>query len=97
MNAFGPAENPASMGKNPSKCASKLANFITDNHLDGVNIDWADTQAFENGIAEQWLITFTNELRSLIPDHIISHSPRASHFKTGYPEGGYSKVNTEVG
>ena len=52
----------------------------------------------ENGTGEQWLITFTQKLRSMIPNHIITHAPQAPYFSTEkYKNGGYVNVHRQVG
>jgi len=96
VSAFGATENPTS--QDPAGVATKLANFVNSNNLDGVDIDYEDNAAMEAGRAEQWLITFTKTLRSLLPNHIISHAPQAPYFKKEYySQGAYVTVNSQVG
>jgi len=59
MSAFGATENPTSLGYDPTTTCSAVANFVVQNNLDGVDIDWEDNQAMVNGIGEAWLITCT--------------------------------------
>ena len=40
VSAFGDSENPASEGYDPIDCAEKLANYVIENHLDGVDVDF---------------------------------------------------------
>jgi hypothetical protein len=49
VSAFGATENPTSAGYDVYDCAKKLAEFVNDNNLDGVDIDWEDTPAFLKG------------------------------------------------
>jgi chitinase len=102
ISAFGATENPTSSGYDPVICATELAQFVSDNQLDGVDIDWEDTPAFQKGDSsgENWLITLTQKLRELLPANaIITHAPQAPYFTTAnlYPDGGYLTVNKAVG
>lgn len=101
VSAFGATENPTTEGKDPADSARSLAKYVNDNILDGVDIDWEDTAAFQSGIGEQWLITFTTTLRAELSDgKKITHAPQAPYFVGDpqfYPNGGYIKVEQEVG
>lgn len=61
ISAFGSTQTPTSAGYDPVDCAIKLAQFVIDNQLDGVDIDWEDTPSFQkaDGSGENWLITIT--------------------------------------
>jgi hypothetical protein len=41
----------------PTQCAQKLAAWVKANHMNGVDIDYEDNNAFNSGVAEQWLIS----------------------------------------
>jgi len=45
ITAFG-NETPASYNLKPWQCAKKLSQFVLDNKLDGVNIEWKDEHSF---------------------------------------------------
>lgn len=92
VRAFGNAESPTSGKKDPVVCAKGLASFILKNNLDGVDIHYRDNTAFNNGIAQNWLIIFTNALRDLLPFHLISHTIQDYLLKDRYPNGNYAKV-----
>jgi len=63
-----------------------------------VDIDWEDSGAMEQGTGEKWLIKFTQRLRQLIPQHIITHAPQAPYFSSSsYKNGAYVAVNQKVG
>jgi hypothetical protein len=96
VSAFGPTENPVSAWENPVACASKLAAFVQNNHLDGADIMWDDDDSLKEAKAEAWLIDFTQELRNQLPHHIIVHSPKAIYYSQNYPEGGYMKISESV-
>jgi chitinase len=102
VSAFGATEFPTSAGVDPVACGTSLANFVKQNNLDGVDLDWEDNSAMEAGTGEQWLITITKTLRNLLPKsqgYIISHAPQAPYFMGApkYPKGGYLTVDKEVG
>ena len=94
VTAFGPTQFPASAKVSPDLSAEALAKFVEDCNLDGVDIYFTDQKAFVEGIAEEWLIKFTQKLRDLLPLHIISHSPYATFFdEKEYKNGGYTKIH----
>lgn len=99
VSAFGATETPTSSGFNATDCALRLADFVISNDLDGVDVDWEDTAAFQNGIGEAWLITFTTVLRSKLPDAIITHAPQAPYFggTALYPKNAYLAIDQAVG
>jgi len=102
VSAFGSTEFPTSAGVDPVQCGTNLANFVLKNNLDGVDLDWEDTAAFESGKGEAWLVSITKTLRQMLPrsqGYIISHAPQAPYFTTGsnYPNGAYLTVDKEVG
>ena len=61
-----------------TSCADSLADYVINTGLDGVDIDWEETAAFQNTAmnGEQWLIDLTNRLRTKLPNHIITHAPK---------------------
>ena len=98
VSAFGATENPTSGGHDPVTCATKLGNFILNNNLDGVDLDWEDNEAMNRGLGEAWLIAFTKKLRQMIPDHVLTHAPQAPYFcKENYKNGAYITVHEQVG
>ncbi len=98
VSAFGSTEFPTTYYEDPTTCGQKLGHFVLDNNLDGADIDWEDNDAMNAGTGEQWLITFTKALRSVIPNHIVTHCPQAPYFKNEYyVNGGYKTVNDQVG
>jgi chitinase len=106
VSAFGATENPTSSGYNATDCGIELAKFVNDNNLDGVDIDWEDTPAFQKGDSsgEDWLVNITKTLRAnLKSDAIITHAPQAPYFTTNtskdsqYPDGAYLTVHNQVG
>lgn len=99
VSAFGSTQSPTSAGYDPTQTAINLATFANNNLFDGVDIDWEDTPAFNNGVGENWLITFTTVLRQhLNSTSIISHAPQAPYFSPGlYPKNAYLTVDQSVG
>lgn len=50
MSAFGGTDFPTSAGADPIVTAKNLAQFVLDNNLDGVDLDWEDNKAMEKGL-----------------------------------------------
>lgn len=42
VSAFGASEHPVEAGLDPIQCANKFIDYIKDNELDGVDIDFED-------------------------------------------------------
>lgn len=59
VSAFGATEYPTTSGIDPTKCAQSISDYVKRNQLDGIDVDWEDTAAFNSGIGESWLITLT--------------------------------------
>ncbi|EIW78965.1 glycoside hydrolase family 18 protein [Coniophora puteana RWD-64-598 SS2] len=104
VSAFGAQFYPTSGSPalDPTQTADELAAWVIQYGLDGVDIDYEDLPAMDkkDGSAEQWLITFTTELRNKLPasDYFITHAPLAPWFAPSvYTSGGYIKVNQQVG
>lgn len=100
ISAFGATDNPTSQGTDPVTIANQLAAFVLNNNLDGVDLDWEDNAALENGTGESWLVACTQRLRELLPTpYIISHAPQAPYFMgtIKYKNGGYITVNQHAG
>jgi chitinase len=100
ISAFGGTTHPTTFGNDPKSTAEDLADFVANNNLDGVDVDWEDSAAMERGTGEEWLITFTTILRQKLPNHIITHAPQAPYFVDNlrkYPNGAYLTVNKKVG
>jgi len=83
---------PSTFNYDPITTAKNLAAFVLNNNLDGIDVNWNDIYAFQNGNAEKWIIKFTLAFRSEAPMLIITHSPKASYFSDSlsYPFGGYN-------
>jgi len=102
VSAFGSTDFPTSQGVDPVACGNQLAQFVIDNQLDGVDLDWEDNDAMNAGKGEAWLIAITQTLRQKLPNskgYIITHAPQAPYFtgKSVYPNGGYLTVDAVVG
>jgi len=103
VSAFGATEQPTTGGADPVATADQLAAFVTQNDLDGVDIDYEDFQAInlKDGSAENWLIKFTTELRKKLPagQYTITHAPVAPWFSGAptYTSGAYLAVDKAVG
>lgn len=104
VSCFGGTDFPISAGVDPVTCGNEIAQFCLDNNLDGVDMDWEDSAAFENAKlnGEEWLIKCTQTIREKLPvgKYLLTHAPQAPYFMnnpTRYPNGAYLTVNKEVG
>ncbi|KAJ7066616.1 glycoside hydrolase family 18 protein [Mycena amicta] len=102
VSAFGSSDVPTSTGVNPTTMATTMANWVIQFSLDGIDVDYEDFNPFDagNGSAESWLITFTTQLRALLPagQYIITHAPVAPWFSPNiWGGGGYLRVHQAVG
>lgn len=99
VSAFGATYNPTS--SDPTGECTKLANFVVQYNLDGIDLDYEDNDAMKRGEAEQWLISCTKAIRQVLPQgqYILTHAPQAPYFSGfhGYKNGGYVTVHQEVG
>lgn len=82
--------------------AEDLGQFVLQNNLDGVDLDWEDNDAMDAGTGEAWLITCMQHLRTLLPaseGYLITHAPQAPYFEghAVYKNGGYVTVHHAVG
>ncbi|WP_281558848.1 glycosyl hydrolase family 18 protein [Thalassomonas sp. RHCl1] len=87
---------------NETELAQNIACFITENQLNGVDIDFEDTGAFTgsagyNGV--DFLVNLTRALRATLPaaNSLITHAPQPPYLECGNPMGGYVQVMAEAG
>jgi len=52
ISAFGATETPTSTGLDPTQTCQRLAEFVLANNLDGIDLDWEDNSAMNNGLGE---------------------------------------------
>ncbi|KIY63585.1 glycoside hydrolase family 18 protein [Cylindrobasidium torrendii FP15055 ss-10] len=100
VSAFGSSDVPTSANYDPVALAQTMAAWVKTWELDGIDVDYEDFNAFAAGTAENWLISFTTELRNQLPsgEFIITHAPVAPWFTPSiYSGGGYLKVHNAVG
>ncbi|KAJ6591531.1 glycoside hydrolase family 18 protein [Mycena vulgaris] len=100
VSAFGSTDKPTT--SDPIATANAIATWVIQHDLDGVDVDYEDFAAFDagNGSAEVWLISFTTQLRTLLPQaqYIITHAPVAPWFSPNiWGGGGYLRVHQSVG
>lgn len=67
ISAFGATEHPTTLGADPVTTCTTMAQFVKNNHLDGIDLDWEDNDAMEEGTGEQWLIDCTLAIRAVLP------------------------------
>ncbi|KAI0794033.1 glycoside hydrolase [Fomes fomentarius] len=102
-SAFGETDKPTTTGADPVGTANTFAQFILDNQLDGIDVDYEDLDAMNkgDGAAEAWVTTFTQTLRQKLPQgqFILSHAPLAPWLSPNaqFAAGAYLTVNKNVG
>ena len=80
-----------------------MAQFVTANALDGIDVDYEDLDAMNkgDGAAEAWVTTFTQTLRQTLPQgqYILTHAPLAPWLAPNhqFAAGAYVKINQNVG
>ena len=80
-----------------------MAQFVTANQLDGIDVDYEDLTAMNkgDGAAEAWVTTFTQTLRQTLPQgqFILSHAPLAPWLSPNqqFAAGAYLTINKNVG
>ncbi|CAM1357690.1 glycoside hydrolase family 18 protein [Tenacibaculum halocynthiae] len=82
--------------------AISIADFIKNNNLDGIDIDFEDTASFMgnanyDGVA--FLVNLTQALRSELPSsqYLITHAPQPPYLEIGSGMDGYVKIMQQVG
>ncbi|KAF8550425.1 hypothetical protein OG21DRAFT_1487780 [Imleria badia] len=102
VSAFGETDTPTSSGTNAVAIADKIASWVKEYGLQGVDVDYDDFGAFDGSgaTAEPWLIFLTQQLRKKLPqgEYILSHAPVAPWFTPNmWSGGGYLQVHKNVG
>ncbi|KAJ3561135.1 hypothetical protein NP233_g10381 [Leucocoprinus birnbaumii] len=102
VSLFGATDAPTSTGADPIATANTMAAWVKQFNLDGVDVDYEDFNAINagDGRGEQWLISFTRQLRAQLPQgsFILTHAPVAPWFSPNkFGGGAYLTVNSQVG
>ena len=103
VSAFGETDKPTTQGADPVATANTMAQFVTTNALDGIDVDYEDLDAMNkgDGAAEAWVTTFTQTLRQTLPQgqFILTHAPLAPWLSPNqqFAAGAYLTVNKNVG
>lgn len=102
VSVFGSSDVPTTINADPIATANTMAAWIKKYDLDGIDVDYEDFYAFDagNGLAEMWLISFTKQLRTQLPqgEYILTHAPVAPWFSPNkFAGGGYLKIHATVG
>ena len=103
VTAFGETDKPPTQGADPVATANTMAQFVTTNALDGIDVDYEDLDAMNkgDGAAEAWVTTFTQTLRQTLPQgqFILTHAPLAPWLSPNqqFAAGAYLTVNKNVG
>ena len=91
ISAFGATSYPTTEGIPATACGENLAQYVIDMKLDGVDLDYEDNGAMEQGEAVPWLIAMTEAMlmkfKATGKKYIITHAPQAPYFMNGkYPK-----------
>ncbi|MFA8299954.1 MAG: glycosyl hydrolase family 18 protein [Hyphomicrobiales bacterium] len=85
-----------------NELAVNLAKFVKDNKLNGIDIDWEDTAAFQgnagyDGVA--FLVNLTKALRKHLPNttYFLTHAPQPPYLEKGSGMDGYIQVMKQAG
>ncbi|KAH9892470.1 glycoside hydrolase [Cubamyces lactineus] len=102
VSAFGSTDAPTTSGADPVDTANTMAQWVLDNQLDGIDVDYEDLSAMNarDGSAEQWLVTFTQTLRKKLPKghYLLTHAPVAPWFSPVFnTTGAYLTVDQKAG
>ncbi|KAF9475015.1 glycoside hydrolase [Pholiota conissans] len=102
VSVFGSTDVPTSTNADPIATANTMAAWVIQYNLDGIDVDYEDFNAFDagDGKAENWLISFTKQLRTKLPQgtYLLTHAPVAPWFSPNrWGGGGYLKVHSSVG
>ncbi|KAI0374149.1 glycoside hydrolase [Pilatotrama ljubarskyi] len=102
VSAFGATDAPTSSGADPVETANTMAQWVLDNQLDGIDVDYEDLAAMNarDGGAEAWLVSFTQTLRNKLPKghYLLTHAPVAPWFSPVFnATGAYLTVDQKAG
>ncbi|KAF5387358.1 hypothetical protein D9757_005748 [Collybiopsis confluens] len=80
VSVFGSTDVPTSTGADPVATANTMAAWVIQFGLDGIDVDYEDFNAFDAGTAEAWLVSFTKQLRTKLPQgsFILTHARELS-------------------
>ena len=93
ISAFGSTSFPTSSGISATACGENLAQFVIDMQLDGVDLDYEDNQAMNEGKAVPWLIEMTDAMvkkfKAAGKKYIMTNAPQAPYFMDGHYKQNY--------
>jgi len=97
VSLFGGADgNPSRL--NAASFAAKVVNWVKQNRLDGVDVDYEDENSFGQGRGAAWVIALQTALRAGLPNHLITHAPQGPHFAYNvFKDDAYIAINKAVG
>ncbi|SFT60893.1 Chitinase [Pseudovibrio denitrificans] len=86
----------AALANNLDNTVQQLTKMVTDHGLDGVDIDWEDTN-YTGYDAPTFLVDLSKALKDQLPDghNFVTHAPQAPYFYGGAP-GSYTQVYVDV-
>lgn len=87
ISAFGATSFPTSAGIPATACGENLAKFVIDMNLDGVDLDYEDNSAMEQGMAIPWLTEMVDAMvktfKAAGKSYIMTSAPQAPYFMDG--------------
>ena len=100
ISAFGATSFPTTQNIPATACGENLAQYVIDMQFDGVDLDYEDNAAMEQGTAVPWLIEMTEAMlkkfKATGRKYIITHAPQAPYFIDGkYPKN-YVELHQSV-
>ncbi|THU79121.1 glycoside hydrolase, partial [Dendrothele bispora CBS 962.96] len=100
VSAFGGGSQEMSVTsavKDPAGLAKKIGDWVKANNLDGIDVDYEDFDALNDGSGVPWVVSFQKALRNALPSpqYVISHTRTYSRMLCG--KGPYSDIHKQVG
>ncbi|KAK0488963.1 glycoside hydrolase [Armillaria novae-zelandiae] len=100
VSVFGSTDKPTSNRADPIATANTMSEWVKQYDLDGIDVDYEDLKAVDagDGKAEDWIISFTKQLRRQLPQgqYILTHA-RQVFFFLREKFCAYRTVHTAVG
>ncbi|KAJ7577057.1 glycoside hydrolase [Mycena floridula] len=99
VSVFGSTDVPTSSGADPIATANTMAQWVITWGLDVSSHPDFNAMDAGDGKAAAWLISFTKQLRSKLPQgtYILTHAPVAPWFSAAKFPSGYLTVHNSVG
>lgn len=99
VSVFGSTDYPQNTYDNATELALVIKSFVKGHSLQGVDVDYEDSDRMQRGETTKWLIPLQRELRNQLPsgDYYITHAPQAPYFNKDAFQLGYDWFHERVG